>query len=133
MTRSLYMLVFAALAAGSGSLGAQARKQNSRDAKAQVPRTHLPPPGMCRIWLDNVPPAQQPAPTDCASAVRNQPRNGRVIFSEEPRSPRLPLVKSLKEPSATRKAPDEPRPAPAKAARPDVKPVAKPDRPNPSR
>jgi len=131
MIRSLYVLVFAALAAGSGSLGAQARGQDSRDGKAQVPRTHLPPPGMCRIWLDNVPPAQQPAPTDCASAVRNQPRNGRVIFSDEPRSSKLPLVKSLKEPSPARKTPDDP--PPAKPARPDAKPAPKPDRPNPDR
>jgi len=40
---------------------------------------------MCRIWLDDVPPAQQPAPTDCASAVRNRPSNGRVIFGDEPK------------------------------------------------
>ena len=38
---------------------------------------------MCRIWIDNVPPAQQPAPTDCASAIKNRPPNGRVIFPED--------------------------------------------------
>lgn len=38
---------------------------------------------MCRIWLDNVPAAQQPAPTDCASAVRNRPAKGRVIFGDD--------------------------------------------------
>lgn len=42
-----------------------------------------PPAGMCRIWLENVPAAQQPAPTDCASAVRNRPENGRVIFGDD--------------------------------------------------
>jgi hypothetical protein len=126
MTRSLYVLVLAAMAAGSASLAAQARPQ-PQDPKAVVPRTHLPPPGMCRIWLDNVPPAQQPAPTDCASAARNLPRNGRLIYNDEPRNPRLPIVKSLKDPqSPSRKAPDDP-PAPAKAVGPDGKPV-KPDR-----
>jgi len=126
MTRSLYVLVFAAMAAGSASLAAQARPQ-PQDPKPVVPRTHLPPPGMCRIWLDNVPPAQQPAPTDCASAARNLPRNGRLIYNDEPRNPRLPIVKSLKDPqSPSRKAPDDP-PAPAKAVGPDGKPV-KPDR-----
>jgi hypothetical protein len=30
-----------------------------------------------------VPAAQQPAPTDCPSAIRNRPPNGRVIFSSE--------------------------------------------------
>jgi hypothetical protein len=42
-----------------------------------------PPAGMCRIWLDDVPAAQQPAPTDCASAVRNRPAKGRVIFGDD--------------------------------------------------
>src|SRR5512144_1769258 len=108
MTRSLYVLVFAAAVAGSGSLQAQARPQQ-QDPKPAVPRTHLPPPGMCRIWLDNVPPAQQPAPTDCASAARNLPRNGRLIYNEEPRAPTLPLVKALKDPPPQpRKTPDEP-------------------------
>lgn len=56
---------------------------------ADIPATHRPPPGLCRIWLDNVPPAQQPAPTDCASAIRNRPSNGRVIYPEEtPRAKR---------------------------------------------
>jgi hypothetical protein len=122
------MLVFAALVAGSVSLGAQARPQ-PRDGKVQVPRTHLPPPGMCRIWLDNVPAAQQPAPTDCASAVRNRPRNGRVIFNDEPRNPKLPLVKSLKGPAGEsageRKEPEEP--GPAKPRGRDKKPIIKPD------
>lgn len=48
-----------------------------------IPPPYRPPAGMCRIWLDNVPPAQQPAPTDCASAVRNRPANARVIFGDD--------------------------------------------------
>jgi len=38
---------------------------------------------MCRVWLDGVPAAQQPAPTDCATAVRNRPAKGRVIFGDD--------------------------------------------------
>ena len=53
------------------------------EARDDIPESHLPPPGMCRIWIDNVPPAQQPAPTDCASAIKNRPSNGRVIFPED--------------------------------------------------
>lgn len=49
----------------------------------KVPPGHRPPPGMCRIWLEGVPPGQQPAPTDCATAVRNRPANGRVIFGDD--------------------------------------------------
>lgn len=124
MTRRLFVLVFAAMTAGGASLQAQSRPQ-PQDPKATVPATHLPPPGMCRIWLDNVPPAQQPAPTDCASAARNLPRNGRLIYNDVARNPRLPMVKSLKEPAPPqpRKAPDEPPPA---KVGPDGKPI-KPD------
>lgn len=48
-----------------------------------VPKAYRPPPGMCRIWLKKVPPSQQPAPTDCPTAVRNRPANGRVIFGDD--------------------------------------------------
>ncbi|HEY3112672.1 MAG TPA: hypothetical protein VGJ62_03230 [Gemmatimonadaceae bacterium] len=49
-----------------------------------VPPGFFPPAGMCRIWINDVPPGQQPAPTDCASAVRNRPANGRVLFGDDP-------------------------------------------------
>ena len=51
-----------------------------------VPPGFFPPSGMCRIWLNDVPPGQQPAPTDCASAVRNRPTNGKVLFGDDPKS-----------------------------------------------
>ena len=51
--------------------------------QVEIPATHRPPPGMCRIWLDSVPPGQQPASTDCATAVRNRPANGRVLFGDD--------------------------------------------------
>lgn len=51
--------------------------------KMVLPSGFAPPTGMCRIWIHGVPADQQPAPTDCATAVKNRPLNGRVIFSEE--------------------------------------------------
>jgi hypothetical protein len=60
-------------------LSAQGRGQKAND----IPPGMRPPAGMCRIWLDGVPPGQQPAPTDCATAVRNRPSNGRVVFGDD--------------------------------------------------
>ena len=56
-------------------------EKRARDAV--VPASHMPPAGMCRVWIDNVPPAQQPAPTDCPTAIRNRPPNARVVFSDD--------------------------------------------------
>jgi hypothetical protein len=45
-----------------------------------------PPAGLCRIWLEGVPASRQPSPTDCATAVRNRPSNGRVIRGDDVRN-----------------------------------------------
>jgi hypothetical protein len=71
--------VLLALACSAGLAGT-AHAQKSDDG---VPTAYRPPPGMCRIWLDKVPPKQQPAPTDCPTAVRNKPPNGRVLFGDD--------------------------------------------------
>lgn len=59
-----------------------AHAQNSQ-ASDSVAKEFRPPKGMCRIWLDKVPPRQQPAPTDCPTAVRNKPSNAKVIFGDD--------------------------------------------------
>jgi hypothetical protein len=81
MTRMRLILTLAGALAVATPAAAQGRGKGGDT----IPTAYRPPAGMCRIWLDNVPPAQQPAPTDCASAVRNRPSNGRVIFGEEPK------------------------------------------------
>ncbi len=61
----------------------QARAQERAPARAaatEVPREMLPPAGKCRIWMDGIAPAQQPAPTDCQTALRQRPANGTVVF-----------------------------------------------------
>lgn len=63
----------------TASAGAQ---QSGAGKSEQVPAEYKPPKGMCRIWLKDVPPKQQPAPTDCPTAVKNLPQNGRVIFGD---------------------------------------------------
>jgi hypothetical protein len=58
--------------------------QQTQGRQQIVPPGFYPPAGMCRIWVNGVPAAQQPAPTDCASAVRNRPANGKVLFGDDP-------------------------------------------------
>ena len=72
----------------AGSLWAQVKtvkvtETRAAAARPDIPEKYLPPVGMCRVWVDGVAPTQQPAPTDCASAVRNKPANGRVIYGED--------------------------------------------------
>jgi len=81
-----------------------AQAQQPRQHADSVPKAYLPPPGMCRIWLDKVPPKQQPAPTDCKTAVHDKPSNGRVIFgddyvekSRKPDDAELPFIKKFGE------------------------------------
>ncbi|MGH7668332.1 MAG: hypothetical protein ACRENQ_02470, partial [Gemmatimonadaceae bacterium] len=62
---------------------ASAHAQRPGSAGKIVPPKLRPPAGMCRIWLDGVPASRQPAPTDCASALRNRPATGRVIFGDD--------------------------------------------------
>ena len=66
----------------SAGMATVARAQNPQ-ASDGVAKEYLPPKGMCRIWLDKVPPKQQPAPTDCPTAVRNKPSNAKVIFGDD--------------------------------------------------
>ena len=73
-----YMMVLAV--AGVTTLAAPLAAQGLQDP---IPPEYRPPAGMCRIWLNGVPPSRQPEPTDCPTAVRRVPPNGRVIFGPE--------------------------------------------------
>jgi hypothetical protein len=72
-------------AAGLVALAAPLAAQGTQDP---VPPEYRPPAGMCRIWLNGVPPSRQPEPTDCPTAVRRRPPNARVIFGPEPARPK---------------------------------------------
>lgn len=87
---ALLSAAFLALGSGAGAQGfprglPQSIPRGIPRQEQGVPPAYRPPAGMCRIWIDGVPPGQQPAPTDCVTAVRNRPDNGRVIFGEEVR------------------------------------------------
>jgi hypothetical protein len=81
------LVIIGVLVAASRSGAQQVRSfttpERRPEQKVSIPRAYLPPKGMCRIWIDSVPARQQPAPTDCATAIRNKPQNGQVIFSED--------------------------------------------------
>lgn len=64
-------------------LGAQRDSAQHRRKSDHIPPGQLPPAGMCRIWIDGVPPGRQPAPTDCQTAVATKPANARVIWGDQ--------------------------------------------------
>lgn len=79
MNRLTALIAFATTAAVTTSLEAQGRDRGGRD----IPPGHYPPAGMCRIWIDGVPPGQQSAPMKCEDARREVPSNGRVILGDD--------------------------------------------------
>ena len=64
----------------------------------------MPPSGMCRVWLKDVPERQQPAPTDCVSAIRTVPRDAMVLFGDLKRSAKV-LAPGAVLPPAVRQQP----------------------------
>ena len=72
-------LVFAGAALCATAAAAQGTSGNDRQA-SKVPSSALPPAGLCRVWLKDVPAGQQPAPTDCASAIRRAPPTATILF-----------------------------------------------------
>ena len=80
----------------------QSQPQPQTQGSDDVPKAYRPPAGMCRIWLDKVPARQQPAPTDCPTAVKNKPTNGKVLFGDDyvekgkkPEEKELPFLKKF--------------------------------------
>lgn len=52
----------------------------SAQGATPIPAQYMPPAGMCRVWLNGVFPAQQPAPTSCPEARANLRPNSRLIY-----------------------------------------------------
>ena len=80
--------------------GAQDRGRDEKAAPA-VPTSSLPPAGLCRVWLRDVPAGQQPAPTDCASAIRKAPSSATVLFGD-PKSESAQKLQAKQVPPGTR-------------------------------
>jgi hypothetical protein len=62
------------------------RERTPREPQTRTPEAVTAPAGLCRLWITGVPASQQPAPTDCASAIRNRPSNAAVIYGAPVRS-----------------------------------------------
>lgn len=73
---------FMAVGFGLGLLAAPLTAQDRGRGGVVVPDGYEPPRGMCRIWIEGVPAGQQPAPTDCATAIKKRPANAVVVFGE---------------------------------------------------
>lgn len=107
MTRPLPIFIFAAAIAFAPNRAAAQSSGTGGVIK--------PPAGMCRIWVDGVPADKQPAPTDCASALKNKPTNGRVIFGDA-----KPVVTPTPPKDTSRTSrPDSTKPKPTKRGRGD--------------
>lgn len=59
-------------------LAAQGKPQ--QEQQVVIPESAWPPDGMCRVWLRDVPERQQPAPTDCTTALRTRPRDATLLL-----------------------------------------------------
>lgn len=82
--RYALIALLGSLAFGSPALAQRpSDRAPGKERGGDIPKAYRPPPGMCRVWLDDVPPGQQPAPTDCKSALRNKPAKARVIFGDD--------------------------------------------------
>jgi hypothetical protein len=96
------VVVSASLAEAQRPVPVNSRQNTTQQQSGReqiVPPAFYPPAGMCRIWINQVPAGQQPAPTDCASAVRNRPANGRVLFGDQPKGKKTKTEKGKSSPS----------------------------------
>jgi hypothetical protein len=98
MKFSLAMVIGVAAVVALPQMG-QAQQSRARTQGNDIPVSARPPAGMCRVWLDDVPVAQQPAPTDCPTAVRNRSPKSRVIFGDDYVTKRDTTKKTPEKPS----------------------------------
>lgn len=83
---ALAVLTVASAPAGGQERSTPAKEQErpqrplTTDTSVSIPQSMLPPAGKCRIWMRDVPARQQPAPTDCTTALRQAPANGVLVF-----------------------------------------------------
>lgn len=73
-------------------LAAQGKPKEEQEVA--IPESAWPPDGMCRVWLRDVPERQQPAPTDCVTALRTRPRDATLLMGQPTKEARLLLERA---------------------------------------
>ncbi|MCC7195902.1 MAG: hypothetical protein IT356_10130 [Gemmatimonadaceae bacterium] len=82
MARGSVIVACVATAFAAPVLVAQAVPPGQDTASVAIPESAWPPAGMCRVWLRGVPERQQPAPTDCGTALRTRPRDATLLMGQ---------------------------------------------------
>jgi hypothetical protein len=59
--------------------GPSHRRSPSTAATLGIPPGHLPPPGMCRVWMPGEPPGHQPEPRRCSNIERGAPAGSLIV------------------------------------------------------
>lgn len=75
-------LIAIALLTLAGPVAARGQTAGASAAETviTIPKSMLPPAGKCRVWMPDVPASQQPAPTDCTTALRQKPASAYLVF-----------------------------------------------------
>ena len=55
------------------------RRRPSTAATLGIPPGHLPPPGMCRVWMPDQPPGHQAKSRSCANIERTAPAGSYIV------------------------------------------------------
>lgn len=82
-----YLFHAALLVTMTTGLAGAALAQGRGRASTGYPPGFRPPPGMCRVWIQGLPPGQQPGVTDCVTARASAPANARVIYGDRSDNP----------------------------------------------
>jgi hypothetical protein len=90
LVRGVIPAAAAALLLGPSLVAAQEKPKEEQEIIPGIPLSAMPPEGMCRVWLKDVPERSQPAATDCATAIKSRPRDAMLLLGEPSKNAKLP-------------------------------------------
>jgi hypothetical protein len=74
------LAVLAATACSSVTSMQPAHPAPSTAATLGIPPGHLPPPGLCRVWLPGTPPGHQPRARSCVNIEHSAPAGSWIVY-----------------------------------------------------